>query len=107
MENESITSNIFSYIIRCFIGDNKEQINRETNEEKDNKKTFINTQSIKDDLLESIYENVQKRFKELEKLDIIKFLLFVDNYLSNQFWDEKISNIFEENFQNIYMSKLQ
>ncbi len=105
MENESITSNIFSYIIRCFIGDNKEQINRETNEEKDNKKTFINTQSIKDDLLESIYENVQKRFKELEKLDIIKFLLFVDNYLSNQFWDEKISNIFEENFQNIYIPK--
>lgn len=105
MEENSIFSNIFSIISGFFKGPNYEENYRNVNAEykNENQNDRITTQSLKNDLLTGIYQNVEEKFTKIKELDIVKFLIFVDFYLSNQFWDQKISNLFEENFRKIFI----
>ena len=59
--------------------------------------------SIKNFILTEIFKYAENKFnKEIKNLNIIKFLLFVDNYMSEEIWLEKIKNIFILTFKDIY-----
>ena len=58
--------------------------------------------SIKNYIMSEIFKYVEKKFNEIKKLNIIKFLLFVDNFMSEEIWMEKIKNIIINSFKNIY-----
>ena len=49
-----------------------------------------------------IFEYVEKRFIDIKKKNIIKFLFFIDSYLSEEIWFEKIKEIIVNTFKNIY-----
>ena len=58
--------------------------------------------SMKNFILSEIFKYVGNKFNEIKKLNIIKFLLFIDNYMSEEIWLEKIKDIIIITFKNIY-----
>ena len=54
--------------------------------------------SKKISLFNNILENVEKEFKIIKELNILKFLIFVDNYISEGIWNTKIKDIIIKNF---------
>ena len=46
--------------------------------------------------------NIEDEFKKIENLKILKFLIFIDYYYSEDIWTEKIKKIFKDNFDKIY-----
>ena len=54
-------------------------------------------------LFNKIMENIEIKFDNLKKSDdILKFLLFIDNYYSENIWAEKITKIFKDKFDQVY-----
>ena len=61
--------------------------------------------SNKISLFNNILENVEKEFKIIKELNILKFLIFVDNYISEGIWNTKIKDIIIKNYKKIYEKK--
>ena len=106
-KENTIFSKILKFIINKF--DKREQKNDmikigERNYEQNIENNIIKN-SKKNQLLNMILENVENKFEGIKKLDIVKFLIFIDNYLSVSIWNKKIKEIFRDNFRNIYESK--
>ena len=100
---------ILRLVIKVF-GDKKEDVDnniihsREMNYDKNNEHNIIKT-SIKMELLKKILENVENKFEIIKNLDIIKFLIFIDYYLSNSVWYKRIKEILIDNLKIVYESK--
>lgn len=104
MEDNSIFSSILFNIISKFREEENQQraiLNIENENQDDN----LSYKSLKKSLKLDVYEKVELSFKKIKELKIVKFLLFVDFYLSNEFWNKKIYQIITTNFQNIYEAK--
>ena len=107
---DTIFANILKLVIRAFSGkQSNNQIhlrhkdyNIEINNEFNND---LHIRSI-EALNYKIFENIENKFKIIEELDIIKFLLFVDSYLSEEIWQKNIKEIFNKNFKKIYENKI-
>ena len=87
----TIFANVLKFIIRFFSGkknDKKEMIIQD-NYQQDNNLNVIKM-SNKISLFNNILENVEKEFKIIKELNILKFLIFVDNYISEGTWNIKI-----------------
>ena len=61
--------------------------------------------SNKISLFNNILENVEKEFKIIKELNILKFLIFVDNYISEGIWNTKIKDIIIKNFKKKFMNR--
>jgi len=105
LENSSIFSGILGNIIAKFKNEEAQLralLNIENeNQEDDN----ISYKSLKKSLKLDIFEKIELEFMRIKKINIVKFLLFIDVYLSNEFWNKKIYQIIRTNFQNIYKTK--
>ena len=103
IENNSLFSNVLIAVIKKFSYEDEMQqrmfLNVENEKEEDD---FMVYQSLKKTLKAEIYEVIERDFLILEKLDIVKFLYFIDLYLSNDFWSKKISQIIRTNFKDIF-----
>ena len=73
--------------------------------ENENKDDNIVYKSLKKDLKFDVYKEIELEFSRIKKIDIVKFLLFIDFYLSNEFWSKKIYQIIRSNFKNIFETK--
>ena len=58
--------------------------------------------SAKSVLFSEIMVNIENEFKKIEDLKLLKFLIFIDYYYSEDIWTEKIKKIFKDNFDKIY-----
>ena len=58
--------------------------------------------SAKSVLFDEIMVGVENEFEKIENLKILKFLIFIDYYYSEDIWTEKIKKIFKDNFDKIY-----
>ncbi len=101
----TIFAKILKLVIRGFSGkksNNQAQYryNLEHNYEQNNDLNLIKV-SNKINLFNKIFENIENKFKIIEELDIIKFLIFVDNYLSEGIWQKISKSIFVKNFKKI------
>ena len=105
----TIFAKILKLVIRTFSG---KQSNKETHlrfiehNYAQNKDLNVIKVSNKLSLFNKIFENIENRFKVIEELDIIKFLIFVDSYLSEGIWQKNIKRIFIKNFKKIYENKI-
>ncbi len=104
MEDNSIFSSILGTIIRRF-KDEENQQRTILNAENENPDDNITYKSLTKSLKFDIYEKVELSFQKIKKLKIVKFLLFVDIYQSNEFWNKKIYQIIKTNFKDIYETK--
>jgi preprotein translocase subunit SecA len=96
IENNSIFSNLLYSIIQKFRYENEVQQRALLNAENENEDEFISYQSLKKSLRYEFYEKLEIEFNYIKKLDIIKFLYFIDIYLSNEFWSKKIIQIIKK-----------
>ena len=103
IENNSIFSNLLSSIISRFRDEEAQQKNLLM--ENENKDDNIVYKSLKKDLKFDVYKEIELEFSRIKKIDIVKFLLFIDFYLSNEFWSKKIYQIIRSNFKNIFETK--
>ena len=104
IENNSIFSSILGNIISKFRYEEVQQralLNIENENQDDN----LSYKSLKKSLKLDIFEKIELQFNRIKKMDIVKFLLFIDIYLSNEFWNKKIYQIIKTNFKNIYENK--
>ena len=67
-----------------------------------NKDNPIIMHSAQNMLFSEIIDSIEQKFNEIKKLNIIKFLLFVDSYLSEEIWLQKIKEIIINKFKNFY-----
>ena len=108
IRENSIFANILKLVIRVFSGKKKNKhnlrINVEHNYEQNNEHNVIKV-SKKISLYNKIFENIEIKFEEIRNINIIKFLIFVDSYLSEGFWYKKIRAIYLKNFKKIYENK--
>ena len=103
----TIFANVLKLIIRVFSGkkktDKKEHLHQE-NVQPDNNINLAR-RSKKISLFNKILENIENEFTIIKDLDILKFLIFVDNYVSEGIWNKTIKEIILKNFKNIYEKK--
>ncbi len=106
IEGNTIFADLLRLIIKTFKdknSDRKERILHFRNVAYNNDNSKI-IQSNKNFIISQIFKYVENKFNEIKKLDIIKFLLFIDNYMSEEIWIEKIKDIIIITFKNIYES---
>ena len=101
IENNSIFSNLLYSMIQKFRYENDIQ-QRTLNAEIENEDEYISYQSLKKSLKTEVYEKLEIEFNYIKKVDIVKFLYFIDIYLSNEFWSKKIRQTIKKNFTDIY-----
>ena len=102
IENNSIFANILVSLINKFRDESEIQQRALQNLENENENEYLTYVSLKKSLKTEFYESIENEFKKLKKLSIVKFLFFVDIYLSNEFWSKKINQIITNNFRNIF-----
>lgn len=103
----TIFAGILKLVIRTFSGkkkDGKKEMGIQQNYLQDNDLNVIKT-SKKISLFNNILSNIEKEFQIIKELDILKFLIFVDHYISEGIWNKKVKNIIINNFKNIYEKK--
>ena len=107
INDNSVFANLLKIIIRKFSNRKDDRSNRLLNfQQHFRSNNDINIiHSSKNYLFSKILENVEIKFNEIKKIDIIKFLLFIDNYMSEAIWQEKIKDIIYKSFKNIYEVK--
>ena len=106
IEGNTVFADLLRLIIKTFKdknSDRKERILHFRNVAYNNDNSKI-IQSNKNFIISQIFKYVENKFNEIKKLDIIKFLLFIDNYMSEEIWIEKIKDIIIITFKNIYES---
>jgi len=102
--NNSIFSGILRNIITKFKNEEVQQ-RALLNIENENQDDIISYKSLKKSLKMDVFEKIELEFMSIKKINIVKFLLFIDIYLSNEFWNKKIYQIIRTNFENIYKTK--
>ena len=96
---DSLFGNIFFIIIKSI--DKDKNKNKVAISQDGNKRNLIN--SNKNVLFDTIMANIETKFDKIKtSSEILKFLIFIDYYYSEEIWTEKIKTIFESNFDKIY-----
>ena len=101
ISTDSLYGNIFVLILNK-VKKYKKDFKDKIAENKNPLKTNYIEKNPKYILFSEIIEHIENRFKELEKAEILKFLIFVDYYYSEDIWTERIKKIFKDNFEKIY-----
>ena len=104
----SIFAKVLKLVIRVF-GEKKNNerirnVNVQKDYQQDNEKNVIKS-SNKIMLFNNIIKDIEKEFQVFEELNLLKFLIFVDYYVSETIWLKKIKEIILKNFIKIYKTK--
>ena len=98
---------IFAHLIRLVVNtfndkkDRRERLlNREYFHQNNDDSNMIRTS--KNFIFFKIFKHIENRFIEIKKKNTIKFLLFIDNYLSEEIWFEKLKDIIISTFKSTY-----
>ena len=102
LSRDTIFGNLFDIIKRKFKFILRRDNNENDKEEDDNIETIedydCDLSNIKDLLLNDILKNIDAKFNErVVEIENINFLIFIDFYLDEEIWKDRIKKIFSDN----------
>ena len=103
VSTNSLFGNLFYLILKKINTDKKKKTNKRISAIENIQKDNHLVKSPKNILFGEIMNNIEIKFEEIKKSsEILKFLLFVDQYYSEEIWSERIKNIFKDKFDKVY-----